>query len=311
MEENGRAIVAGVVGLGAIGGHVARALSRSGFRVFGYDVRPSAFGEFPEAEPCASVQALAEQADLVLIAVFDDAQLRDVLAGSDGIPGAAAPPSTVCVLSTVTLGTLHWAADKAKQSHVELIDCGVTGGNGLRSRGKIVVLAGGSDEALEAARPVLEAFAAPLMHMGPLGAGMQAKLARNLMFYTGWYAAWEAACIAEGCGIDIGKLVEAHRISNELSDAGGGTTLLSAGIRPGPVDLSDEASLERRRRSAAWAKKDLSYVLELAETLGIPLPGAHMVRERIDFVVGLAETTAANEATESGETPAPAPAPMP
>jgi 3-hydroxyisobutyrate dehydrogenase-like beta-hydroxyacid dehydrogenase len=132
---------------------------------------------------------------------------------------------------------------------------------------------------------VLEGFADPLLHMGPLGTGMQAKLARNLLHYSGWYAAWEAARVATACGIDIDKLVQAHEISNARS-SGGATSLLSRGIRPGPVD---PASIPERQGSAAFARKDLGYVLELAEELGIPLPGAELVRERIDLVVGLAD----------------------
>jgi 3-hydroxyisobutyrate dehydrogenase len=229
---------------------------------------------------------VAEQASTVLIAVFSDQQMQTVLEGDDGILAATPAPATVCVLSTVTVAVLRAAAEQAAQRGIELIDCGVTGGQRLRSHGKIVVLAGGSDTAVESARPVLEIFAEPLLHMGPLGAGMQAKLARNLMHYSGWYASWEAARIADACGVDVDKLVEAHRVSNESS--GGGTSLLSAGIGPGPAEPSeDDETSARRRRSAEYAKKDLGYVLELAGELGIELPGAGLVRDRMDDVVGL------------------------
>lgn len=282
----------GVVGLGAIGGPVARAVHAAGWRVVCYDVRREAFEEFPEAQLAPSPAELAAQARTVLVAVYDDEQLREVLTGPGGILAAQPAPATVCVLSTVTLATLRWAAAQAEPAGVELIDCGVTGGSGLRTRGKIVVLAGGSERAVASVRPVLEAFAAPLMHMGALGAGMQAKLARNLMHYSGWHAAWEAARIAKACGIDIQQLVEAHRISNETS-SGGGTSLLRSGIGPGRADYSDQASIAARERSAAYAKKDLGYVLELAAELGIDLPGAELVRDQVDRVVGLGGDAAA------------------
>jgi len=290
-SDPGRGHVAGVIGLGAIGGHVARALANAGWNVVGFDVREAAFTEFPEARRAATVRELSEAADTVLVAVYDDEQLHRVLTGADGILSASPLPTTVCVLSTVTLDTLRWAAAEANAAGVALIDCGVTGGSGLRTQGKIVVLAGGSDAALDSARPALETFADPLLHMGPLGTGMQAKLARNLMHYSGWYAAWEAARIADACGIDISKLVEAHLISNERS-SGGGTSLLTRGIRPGPADPADEASIAARTASADFARKDLAYVLELAAELGIGLPGAELVRDRIDLVVGLAQEPA-------------------
>jgi len=279
----------GMIGLGAIGGHAARALSRAGWKVYGYDVRPEAFEQFPEAERAAGVRELADASQTVMVAVYDDDQLVDVLAGPDGILAASDPPATVCVLSTVTLGTLRWGSGAAAERGVQLIDCGVTGGTGLRTTGKIVVFAGGSAEALAAARPPLEAFADPLLHMGALGTGMQAKLARNLMHYSGWYAAWEAARIADRCGIDIDNLIEGHRISN-LRSSGGGTSLLSGGIRPGQSPESiDEPSRHLRASMADFARKDLGYVLELAGELGISLPGAQLTRDRIDLVVGLAD----------------------
>jgi 3-hydroxyisobutyrate dehydrogenase-like beta-hydroxyacid dehydrogenase len=286
----------GVIGLGAIGGHVARALSKAGWDTIGHDIREQAFAEFPEARRADTVVELAQACDPVLIAVYDDEQLRDVLAGPVGILSAQSPPRSVCVLSTVTLDTLRWAHDQAAQRGVELIDCGVTGGSSLRRGEKIVVLAGGSDAALEAVRPALEAFGDPLLHMGALGTGMQAKLARNLMHYSAWYAAWEAARIATACGIDVDKLVLAHTTSNARS-SGGGTSLLSRGIRPGPVDPD---TIPERKGSANFARKDLGYVLELAGELGIPLPGAQLVRDRIDLVVGLAEDDAPTPPTIPG-----------
>jgi 3-hydroxyisobutyrate dehydrogenase len=294
-----RARTVGVVGLGAIGGHVARAIARAGWRVLGHDIRPEAFQQFPEARPAASARALADAAETVLVAVYDDDQLRAALWGPEGVLSSDQRPITLCVLSTITLSTLRWAAAEAGRRGMELIDCGVTGGMGLRTEGKIVVLAGGPKHTVERVRPALEAFADPLLHMGPLGAGMQAKLARNLMHYSGWYAAWEAARIAAACGIDVQKLVEAHLISNQRS-GGGATNLLTRGIGPGPADPADKTSMAARRQSAAFAKKDLSYVLELAHELGIPLPGAELVRARIDLVVGLA---AEERAAHGGEVP--------
>jgi 3-hydroxyisobutyrate dehydrogenase-like beta-hydroxyacid dehydrogenase len=276
--------VVGVVGLGAIGGHIARAVARSR-RVVGYDVREGAYAEFPEAERMPSPRHLAEAADIVLVAVFDGAQLRDALTGEDGILGAGAKPAVICVLSTINLDTLQWAAERASAAGVELVDCGVTGSAGLRTHGTIVVLAGGSEAAIALARPTLDLFAAPLLHMGPLGAGMQTKLACNLTIYSGWYAAWEAARVAAAAGIDIDKLVEAHTVSTQSSS--GPTSLLSQGIGPGPGDPADEASTPLRRALADFATKDLGYVLQLARELDLELPGAALVRDRIESVVGL------------------------
>jgi 3-hydroxyisobutyrate dehydrogenase-like beta-hydroxyacid dehydrogenase len=275
----------GVIGLGRIGGHVARALCNAGRSVAAYDVLPEAHESFPEPEAKQSPRAVAEVSNIVLVAVYDDQQLRDVLLGPEGILAAVPSPDVICVLSTVTLATLYWAAEEAVSRGVELIDCGVTGGARLRDEGTIVVLAGGSEAAIDAARPALDVFARPLLHMGPRGCGMKAKLARNLMHYSAWYASWEGARLAAAAGVDVPKLLEAHRISNE---SGGGMSLLTAGIGPG-VEPGADVTVERRRRSAYVAEKDLGYAIEMAAELGIPVPGAELVRARMQDVVGLSD----------------------
>jgi 3-hydroxyisobutyrate dehydrogenase len=275
----------GVIGLGRIGAPVARSLVDAGHEVAVYDPRSEAATAVTGVTVCDGPRAVGDGAEIVLVAVFDDAQVRDVLAGPSGILGAERPPNTVCILSTITLETLRWAVATGLTTGVNVFDCGVTGGRRLRSEGKIVVLAGGDESALESARPVLEAFADPLLYMGPSGAGMAAKLSRNLMHYSAWYASWEGARLAAEAGVDVMKLAQAHRISNQ---SGGPTSLLEGGIGPG-LDSDIEATMEQRRFSAAVAKKDLGYAIELAHELGIPVPGAELTRASMDAVVGLAQ----------------------
>ena len=98
-------------------------------------------------------------------------------------------------------------------------------------------------------------------------------------------------------GVDIDKLIEGHQISNQRSN-GAGLSLLIRGIRP-DVPVSDGSPrVSEREASANFARKDLGYVLDLARELGIPLPGAELVRERADLMVGLAEEEA--EVTSGG-----------
>lgn len=279
----------GVVGLGGIGGNLARTLARSGFDVVGFDVRSEAVeglaGSITPAESAADVSARAE---LVLVVVFDDDQVRDVLAGERSILAAASPAKVVAILSTVTLDTIRWAYDLGVAHGVAILDCGVTGGKQLSDHGTIVVLAGGDEAVLESVRPIFDTFAEPLLYMGPAGAGIQAKLARNLIHYGTWYAAWEGARLAEACGLDIDKLVEAVRVSDRWT---GATMGLLADYEVGPslVDPGDERKLEMARFLSDVAHKDLRAALELGAERGVTLPGAAVNDELYDAVVGLAE----------------------
>jgi 3-hydroxyisobutyrate dehydrogenase len=277
----------GVVGLGAIGGSLARVLAGSGYEVVGYDVNADVTkGAAAFVTPAGSAAEASAGAALVLVAVFDDDQVRDVLAGEGSILAADDPCRVVAVLSTVTLDTIVWANEQAAARGVAVLDCGVTGGPGLRDHGKVVVFAGGDEAVLETVRPILATFAAPLLYMGPSGAGMKAKLARNVIHYGTWFAAWEGARLAAACGLDVSKLVQGVRTSDEWT---GGTMALLADYRigPGPVDPNDASTLETARRLASFAHKDLRAALELSAQVGIGLPGAALDEEVYDAVVGV------------------------
>ncbi len=277
----------GVIGLGRIGGGATRALARAGHDLVGYDVSPAAIDAVADvARGAASPREAAEGRDVVLVAVFDDAQVRDALDGPDGVVAAQAPPAVVVILSTVSIETIEWASDLASRAGIGLLDCGVTGGGGAIEQGQIVALVGGDAETFEAARTVIEGFGDPVLHMGPLTAGMKAKLARNAIVFGCWYVVAEAARLAATAGVDVEKLVEASEAADRWS--GGPMALLGRHrIRPDDLASADEASVAHRKQLASYAHKDLGAALSLAAALGVDLPGATIVEERFDDAVGL------------------------
>lgn len=202
----------GIVGLGMIGGGVARALDGKGFALRGYDIRPEAFDGLPAAiERAPSPAAASRGVATVLIAVMDDPQVRDALVGKHGVLSASPAPRTVVVLSTVTLDTVRWAADQGRARGVAVLDCGVSGGPQALAQAGITAMVGGDDDAVAVARPVLQGFADPVVHCGVLGNGMRAKLARNLITYSEWMVAWEAARLAVAAGVPRERFAECVR----------------------------------------------------------------------------------------------------
>jgi 3-hydroxyisobutyrate dehydrogenase-like beta-hydroxyacid dehydrogenase len=264
-----------IVGLGQIGRGAAISLARAGgFDLVGYDAAPETLARAVAVlAPAGSVAEAAAGADIVLVAVFDDAQVRDVLAGPGGILAASPPVRAVVVLSTVTAGTIAWAAAEAAAHGVELVDCGVSGGKAIE-QGLIVAMIGGSDAAVAAVRPVVEGFATPVVHTGPLGTGMAAKLARNMIVYGCWYVVSEAARLADAAGVSLDSLVEISDAADRQS--GGPTAMLRRG-RSG-----DPEKVALWHRIPEYAHKDLRAALELAGALGVELPGAELVEARFD-----------------------------
>ena len=110
---------------------------------------------------------------------------------------------------------------------------------------------GGSAEEVDQVRPVLDVVSCLVLHMGPPGAGLAAKLARNLITYGSWLAAFEAQELAEAAGIDLLKLGEAARESDKR--IGGATRLMFRTTAAPWPDDTDEGLLNtdarRRRRS--------------------------------------------------------------
>jgi 3-hydroxyisobutyrate dehydrogenase len=262
-----------IIGLGRIGRGAAISLDRAGgFDLTGYDVS----GEALEAaagltRAAASPAEAASGADVVLVSVFDDAQVRDVLAGADGILSAIELPRSVVVLSTVASDTIAWAAVEAGRHGVPLLDCGVSGGKAIED-GRIVAMIGGTDDAVALVRPVVEAFADPVVHTGPVGTGMAAKLARNVVVYGCWYVVAEAAKLAGAAGVSLDALIE---ISDAADSRTGGPTAMLRRGRSG-----DEEQVALWHRIPAYAAKDLAAALTLAEELDVELPGVRLVQER-------------------------------
>lgn len=264
----------GVIGLGRIGTGVARAVAKGGFRVVVCDLDPerrNALGEI--ASIADTPRELAEAADVVFIAVFDDAQVKEVLTGDAGVFEASSPARAVVVLSTVSLDTIRWAAQESAQRDVGFLDCGVAGGAGLE-HGSIVSMVGGSDDVFAYARPVLESFSQPLMHMGPLGAGMRAKLARNMLHYCLALITEEAGRLSAACGIDGEKFVALVRARDDIG--------------PGYFDMLERASAGVDGAAAGpaliagYATKDIEAALQLANELGVQLPAARNALELYD-----------------------------
>jgi 3-hydroxyisobutyrate dehydrogenase-like beta-hydroxyacid dehydrogenase len=289
----------GVIGLGAIGGNVARVLHGAGFAVVGYDVSHTKLEQAaPFIIPAASPAEVSAETDVVLVAVFDEQQVRDVLAGEQSILQARPPAPVVAILSTIGLRGVRWANAVAASHEVGVLDCMVTGGPQLAERGTIVVFAGGDEALLESIRPVLEAFAEPLLRMGPSGAGAQAKLARNVICYGTWCAAWEGARLAQACGLDVNRFVEAVRTSERGT---GGTMGLLAeyAIGPGPVDRDDASKTELAQQLCRVARKDLRAAIELGAEHGITLRGAALDVDRFSEVVGLSLRPTADGSTSA------------
>ncbi len=289
-ESTGAAPVlrAGVIGLGDIGGGLASSLLAAAVPVSVCDVREEATAPFRDgAHVAATPSALAARSDVVLVAVFNDAQVRAVLQGPDGAFAGAPPGTAIVIVSTIPTPTVLEMRSEGASRGVSVVDCGVSGGPDAAASGELVCMIGGSAEEVDQVRPVLDVISCLVLHMGPPGAGLAAKLARNLITYGSWLAAFEAQELAEAAGIDLQKLGEATRESDKR--IGGASRLMfRTTAQPWPAD-TDPGLLGAMRAGSEVARKDLTTILALGGQLGVALPLAELTQRRCDRVFGFGD----------------------
>lgn len=272
---------AGVIGLGAIGGGVATCLARAGMLTAVNDLSPSIVERWPTiGQVTGSNAEVGRLADTILIAVLSADQVIDVLSGPDGVLSQARPDMNIVVLSTVSLTDLKRIRAITDAAGVGLIDSGVTGGPKAAENG-LICLVGGDEKPLAAVMPVIDAFARSVSVMGGPGAGMAAKIARNIVVYGSARAGYEAAKLCKAAGIDVHQLT---RVIEDSADAVGGPMMMMGR----PLDpLTDEGEGKLRLYVLGQLDKDLEAALDLGATLGVELPLAKLTRETGREVVGL------------------------
>ena len=229
----------------------------------------------------ASPAELARQADVVIIAVVNAKQTVDVLSGPDGVLSQARPEMSIVLVATVSIEDLNAIRALTDAAGVDLVDCGVTGGPKSRENG-LVCLVGGTDESVARVRPVLDGFAKLVAHMGGPGAGMAAKIARNVIVFGGLRAGYEAAILCRNAGVDVRQLSE---VIDASSDSVGGPLMLA--VRDDPASSEQEAAI--REYTRALMIKDLDAAIDLARSYGITLPLIELTRRTDQAVVGMAD----------------------
>ena len=277
---------AGVVGLGEIGGGLAGNLVKAGVALSVCDVRAEATAPYSAAaHVAASPRELAGHSDVVLVAVLNDEQVRSVLEGEDGVFAGARDGTTVVVVSTITAETVTAMRDAGTRHGVTVVDCGVSGGQAGADNGELVCMVGGTAEEVDRVRPLLDVFSSLVLHMGPPGAGLSAKLARTVVQYGSWLAAQEAQELAEAAGVDLIKLGEAIRESDRVI-GGAARLMFRPTAEPWPAD-TDANLLTFLRDKASLAHKDLAAARALGDELGVATPVAALSDARCERIFGL------------------------
>ncbi|MFI6366488.1 NAD(P)-dependent oxidoreductase [Nocardia sp. NPDC050630] len=283
----------GFIGLGNMGAPMAKSLLSWPGGLTVCDMRPDAVAPLLEAGAAAAVSAaeIAEKAAVISVTVLDDAQVRAVVTGPDGVLRTAAPGTVVAVHSTISDRTAEELAGECGEYGVELVDAPISGGAVGAARGKLAVMVGGSDTAFERVRGPFGCFADLVVHAGPVGAGTRMKLARNLLHFIAFTAATEAQRLAEAADLDITVLGNVVRHSDAVT---GGPGAIMLRDRTAPIEPHD-FWLPILSHVRDLGEKDLSLALDLGARLGVELPLAELALDRLGPGLGVPKERESNE----------------
>lgn len=267
----------GVIGLGALGRPIGELLLKAGYRTAVCDVRREPVRELAAlgAQACATPAAVAECSDLIISLVSDAAQTDAIVSGDNGILDTLQRGAIFATGSTLGPEAVQRVAMQIAAKGCDTLDMPISGGIIAAKEGTLSLMVGGTPATLERVLPVFRVFARDITHTGAVGSGQAAKLAHQLVFAVNVMALLEGLALAKAGGVDPAVM------KNVLKQGLAGSTVLQVWHDLGPrwkgmlAATPPEAPLPNLR-------KDLHLVLELAESLGMPLQVAEHASQVAD-----------------------------
>ena len=246
----------GVIGAGRIGQPIIGHLVRHSFSVQAYDIDGSKRSAVEDrGGRWATLDALARNAQAILICVGYDRELRDLMAG--GLAAQTSPGTIVAVLSTVNPRTVQELDALARPTGVHVVDATLCRGGRAADAGTLLSFVAGDADAVERLKPVVASYSSDIVYTGAIGTAQVAKAANNLLMWACLIANHEALALAARFGLDVERLREA---------------LLKTGAENGVLRNWGTSTMK-------WADDDLAIIAEMAREVGITLPQAEMNRE--------------------------------
>ncbi|QJD17454.1 3-hydroxyisobutyrate dehydrogenase [Paracoccus sanguinis] len=201
----------GFIGLGNMGGPMAKNLAAAGHAVQGFDLA----APMPEGVTAAATAAEAAAGAEVVITMLPNGQILRAVA-AEVIP-AMAPGAVLCDCSTVDVDSARAVADQAAAAGKGALDAPVSGGIGGAAAGTLTFMVGGTPAAFETVRPLFDIMGQKAVHCGDSGAGQAAKICNNMILGVTMIATCEAFALADKLGLDRQKMFDVVSTSSGYS----------------------------------------------------------------------------------------------
>ncbi|GAB6944971.1 NAD(P)-dependent oxidoreductase [Vulcanisaeta sp. JCM 14467] len=273
----------GLAGLGVMGWRIARNLRDAGLLVGVYNRtfdKALKFSRDYGVEAFRTPGELARASDVVITMLSDDEAVRSVIAGGDSVLSGLRPGSLVIDMSTISPSVSIELASMVRSRGGDMVDAPVIGTSVAVERKELVVLVGGSEDAFNRARDILQHTAKTIIHVGPNGYGLYAKLINNALLGSYVVALAEVVQLGRAFGLSDSVILD---VLTKLSSARSPTSELKV-----PKMLSGDYSVQFALKHM---RKDLDIVNREASMRGVPIPIASLALQfyRMAEKMGLSE----------------------
>ncbi|MDX1703281.1 MAG: NAD(P)-dependent oxidoreductase [Altererythrobacter ishigakiensis] len=261
------------LGLGVMGGPMAGHLARAGHDVTVYNRTKARAEEWQARWSAEGLQvslaetpaAAAKGAQMLFTCVGNDQDLEQVLLGENGALDAMSTDSLLVDHTTTSANLARALAAQCEDRGVSFIDAPVSGGQAGAENGKLAIMCGGTAEAMANATPVMDCYAARIVHVGTVGAGQTAKMANQMCIAGVLGGLSEAIRLSQAAGLDLDKTFEA------ISGGAAQSWQMENRWHTMVKDKFDFGF------AIDWMRKDLGYALEEARGLGLSSPISALV----------------------------------
>jgi len=253
----------GFIGLGTMGGPMARNLIRKGHALVVSDMQPAAVAALVEAgaTTAARPREIAAQSEIVITMLPDAPDVERVALGPDGIVAGLAKGALYIDMSTIDPATTRKVGAAVALTGATMIDSPVGKTADAAVAGTLTLMVGGSADAVARARPVLDCMGTDFFHCGELGAGQTMKLINNLLATAVSEASIEALVTGTKSGLTLDTMLSVLRTTMAWNNA----LAIAMPKRPLAGDFSPGFMMK-------LAHKDCRLALQMVEGLGVTAP---------------------------------------
>lgn len=260
------------LGLGTMGGPMARNLIKGGYEMAVFDASPRALEAFAglHCRVALSPEDAATGAEVVITMLPDSPQVRDALLGPAGACRTLGKDRLIIDMSTIAASASIALANELSVQGFRMLDAPVGRTPDDAAAGTLLVIVGGTAQDVAEARPIFECLADSIVHAGPQGHGIKLKLVNNYMSTVGTLLTAEALTLAKKAGLDRDIAVKVM----SSTTAGRGQLVVNYPKKVLAGDVHPDFPMR-------MAHKDISHALSLGSEVGSPLLLGAIAREML------------------------------